>query len=191
MMEDKKYSIPSFVEEDEAPKTPVVEEEVKTVSKTRKIRYDRLAIVIAVPLLVLALIIGGVSMGVNAYKEAQEKEAERLRLEAEEKARLEAEAKAKAEEEARQKELEAKLGDYTLQVTLNVRVGAGTEYEKAIESMIPSEYHEALMGSQLPEGFVVKVLEVKEDGENLWGRIGDAVWICLVNEGEVYASQNK
>ena len=110
------------------------------------------------------------------------KQAEAIQSKKEEEAKKAEEEKQKAEQEAQQKEQEEKNklnGTYRCVVvgdTVNIRTGAGMHYADV---------------GDLGYGNKVSIIETKEEGQFLWGKMEDGNWTCIKRGSEVYLEKIK
>ena len=76
--------------------------------------------------------------------------------------------------------------NYKVLVNLNVRTGAGAWYQKKCKAdLTPNGKMNANASGSLMPNTVVTILDLKEEGQNLWGRIPSG-WIALVHNGQTF-----
>ena len=159
----------------------------------RPYKKERIIIVVLIAFLAISIASGTVYLGVNKYREMKAAEeakiAEQKRQEEEAKAKEEEAKRLEEEKRKQEEEQRAKLGTYTLQLTVRLRQGPGTNYDSVSYDSLPSSLKEKIDDIFLPEGMKVEVLELKEDKENnmTWGRIGDNIWFCVKEGNDNYA----
>ena len=73
---------------------------------------------------------------------------------------------------------------------LNLRIGPGTGYDKCNYNSLPEEIkREAYDNSALSQNTEINVSEVKVDGDYVWGKIAENVWVCIKSGNTTYVKK--